>query len=133
MAVQNIYAGNTANTVAILPSPTNIVRTDEIIWASGTGRNASGKMVGDLKARKRTYEVQWGVLTSDEMNTLRSSLRHTTAKVKKSGYFYFAVASNLEDAKATAVNVYRSEIKADMFTSGSDTYYKDVSVSLIQV
>lgn len=133
MAIYNIYAGNTANTVSLLPSPTSVTRTDEIIWSSTTGRNANGKMVGDLKARKRTYEIHWGVLTSAEMTTVRNALRHSTAKTKKSGYFYFAVATTLANAKSSAINVYRSEIKAEMFTSGSDTYYKDVSVSIIQV
>lgn len=133
MAIYNIYAGNTANSVSLLPSPTSLTRTDEIIWSSTTGRNASGKMVGDLKARKRTYEVHWGILTPAEMTQIRNALRHSTATTKKSGYFYFAVATTLASAKTSAINVYRSEIKGEMFVSGGDTYYKEVSVSIIQV
>lgn len=124
-----IYAGTTASGVTLLPSPTEVKPTHEIIWSENTGRaqassGTPGKMIGDVIAEKKTYTIKWGVLSSSDLSTITSKL--------KAGFFYFALASSLASAKSSAVPYYRSEISYDVLPIGSATYYKDVSVSVIQ-
>ena len=128
MAVIGLYAGASANAVVLLPSPTEVKPSHEIIWSEDTGRAQSGlnqaKMIGSVVAEKKTYDCQWGVLTSAEFTTLTSKLTP--------GFFYFAVDISLASAKTNAVPYYRSEISYSILPVGNTTYYKDVAVSIIQ-
>ncbi len=105
-----------------LPSPTAITTSDEIIWSANTGRTASGLMVGDVIAEKKTFAIQWGVLTKAELDTIRSRL--------PSGFSTFTI---VEDGEATTITAYRSTIAATLLGSfGGVTYYKDVTATVIQ-
>ena len=127
MAV-GIYAGTTALTVAELPSPVEVKPTYEIIWSENTGRAQSGankaKMIGDVVAEKKTYSIKWGIIDGTDFTSITTGL--------KAGFFYFAVAPDLATAKSTATPFYRSEIAYEILPVGSDTFYKDVSVSVIE-
>lgn len=56
------------------PKIGGIAVTDEPIWSSNTGRSSTGKMIGDIVARKTTIEVAWPPLTYAEMKTLRNAI-----------------------------------------------------------
>lgn len=128
MAVIGLYAGATANSVVLLPSPTEVKPTHEIIWSEDTGRAQSGlnraKMIGSVVAEKKTYSCQWGILSQAEFNTINTQLAP--------GFPYFAVDTSLASAKANAVPYYRGEISYEILPVGSTTYYKNVSVTVIQ-
>jgi len=123
-----IYAGTSASGVTLLPSPTDVKPSHEIIWSEDTGRAQAGvnraKMIGSVVDTKTTYQIQWGVLTYSEFHEIQTKL--------KPGFFYFAVAKNISDAVATAKSFYRSEITYDFLPVGDTVYYKDVAVSVIQ-
>ena len=123
-----IYAGTSANAVVVLPSPVEVKPTMEIIWSENTGRAQSGanqaKMIGDVVAEKRTYAIKWGVIDGTDFATITGKLT--------AGFFYFALASSLASAKSSAVPFYRSEISYEVLPIGANTYYKDVTVSVIE-
>lgn len=123
-----VYAGSSVNGMAVLPSPTEIATSYEMIWSENTGRAQSGanqaKMIGDVVAEKRTYAIKWGVITDAEMTSIKSKLT--------AGFFYFGVATTLAGAKAVATTYYRSEIQGDYLPIGDTIYWKDVSVSVIE-
>jgi hypothetical protein len=123
-----LYAGASASSVTLLPSPTEVKPSHEIIWSEDTGRAQAGvnraKMIGSVVDEKMSYSCQWGILSQTEFNTIKSKLAP--------GFFYFAVATTLASAKAQAQPYYRSEITCDLLPIGNTIYYKDVSVSVIQ-
>jgi hypothetical protein len=123
-----IYAGTSANGVTLLPSPTAIKPSLEIIWSEDTGRAQSGtskaKMIGSVVSEKKTYSLQWGVLTESQLTQIEAKL--------KAGFFYFAVAPSLSVAQANAEKYYRSQLSYEILPAGSETYYKNVSVNVIQ-
>lgn len=127
-----IYAGTSASSVTILPSPVSVQPTFEQIWSENTGRAQSteggttvkGKMIGDVIAEKLTYNIKWGVITDAEMMQIKSKL--------PKGFFYFAVATSQSSAESSAKKYYRSEIAGDYLPIGDDIYWNDVTVSIIE-
>lgn len=123
-----LYAGATIDGMAVLPSPSEVTSSSELIWSENTGRAQSGenqaKMIGDVVAEKRTYAVKWGVVTDAEMTSIKSKLT--------AGFFYFGVGTTLANAKAVATSYYRSEITGDYLPIGNTIYWKDVAVSVIE-
>lgn len=106
----------------LLPSPDAITAADEIIWSADTGRSASGKMLGDVIAEKETFNVEWGVLTKAEYGVIRSALL--------SGFHPFAITI---DGTTDTITSYRGTLTAPLLgTFGGVTYYKGVTVSVIQ-
>lgn len=119
-----IYAGASAGTLALLPSPVSIKNSRELIWSENTGRAQSGssqaKMIGDVVAQKKTYEIKWGIIEESDYNTIVNKLT--------GGFFNFGmgyVPTNLG-------RFYRSEIQGELLPIGTKLYYKDVSVSVIE-
>ena len=127
MAV-GIYAGTSIANMSLLPSPTDVSPTNEIIWSEDTGRAQSGvnkaKMIGSVVAEKRTYAIKWGVITEAEMNAIKQKL--------PMGFFYFGIGTSLGSAQSDAGRFYRSEITGSMLPIGNTLYYKDVGCSVIE-
>lgn len=123
-----IYAGTSASGVTLLPSPVEVKPTMEIIWSENTGRAQSGanqaKMIGDVVAQKSTYAIKWGILNATELASITSKLT--------AGFFYFAMADSLASARNNAKPFYRSEIAYEVLPIGTTTYYKDLTVSVIE-
>ena len=123
-----VWAGDTASSVVLLPSPDSVKPSFELIWSENTGRAQSGanaaKMIGDVVAEKRTYEIKWGVITNAQLLEIRNRL--------KKGFFYFAVAATMEGAQASAKPFYRSNIAGEYISIGASVYWKNVSVSVIE-
>lgn len=120
-----IYAGSSVANMTVLPSPTTITPTFEMIWSENTGRAQSGsnkaKMIGDVVAEKKTYAIKWGIITDAEMSQIRSKL--------PAGFFYFGVGTS---KPSSADKYYRSEIVGDYLPIGNAIYWKDVTVSVIE-
>lgn len=123
-----IYAGSTVNSMTQLPSPVEVDPTFEIIWSENTGRAQSGasqaKMIGDVVAEKKTYNIKWGIIPDSDMTSIKSKLT--------AGFFYFGVGTSLNDAKSVAAKFYRSEIAGNYLPLGDDIYWKDVAVSVVE-
>ena len=128
MAVMRLYAGSTIEGMTEIPSPVELKRSTEQIWSENTGRAQSGtnraKMIGDVVATKLTYSIKWGILTYDEYNRI-------TSKLTK-GFFYFAAATSISDARANAYKFYRGDLSCDIVQAGDGIRYKDVSTTLIE-
>ena len=122
MAVTRIYAG-ASTSMTQLPSPVSIQIKREQIWSEDTGRAQSGanqaEMIGTSVAEKLTYDIKWGVLTGSQLSVITTNMPR--------GFFYFGVNTSTGTTK-----FYRSEITYDIVQAGTETYYKDVSVSVIQ-
>ena len=123
-----IYAGTTVEGMSILPSPTEVNPTFEMIWSENTGRAQSGsnqaKMIGDVVAEKTTYNIKWGIITDSDMTTIKTKL--------PKGFFYFGVGTSLASAKTNAKKFYRSEIAGNYLPIGNSIFWKDVAVSVIE-
>lgn len=128
MATMKIYAGPSASNLSELPSPVDLKRSNEQIWSENTGRAQSGsnkaKMIGDVVATKKTYQIKWGILTAAQINTINSLL--TT------GFFYFAAATSASAAQSNATKFYKSELTYDILQAGPNVYYKDAAVNVIE-
>lgn len=113
----SIKAGGVA-----LPSPTELTAGSEIIWSANTGRTASGLMVGDVVAEKRTLTIRWGVLTMGELALLREKL--------VSGFFPLTLTV---DGDSVTVEGYRGALTHELLgTFGGVTYCRSAQVSVIQ-
>lgn len=123
-----VYAGATANGVVELPSPVSVKTSFELIWSENTGRAQKGanqaKMIGDVVAQKRSFEIKWGVITHAQLTTISTYLTK--------GFFYFALATTLAGAKSSAVPFYRSEIQGEHLPIGNSLYWKNVTVTVIE-
>lgn len=115
---QQLKAGGT-----VLPSPVTIKSSEEVIWSSRTGRStASGKMIGDVIAEKKTVDIEWGVLTEAEMKTIQNAL--------VSGFFTFS----LYDCGTVTITVYRGTLEKEHlgYIGDGTYYYKSATVSVIE-
>lgn len=104
-----------------LPSPIEISRGNEIIWGENTGRSTTGSMIGDIIAEKETLSIKWGVITQAEFNLIKSALN--------AGFFSFTLILGSESLSYTS---YRSNITSEIISAGSETFYKNVTVQVIE-
>lgn len=107
-----------------LPAPTKVTSSDELIWSSNTGRTASGKLDGTLIANKVTIDVEWGILTEAELQTIVNA---TDGK-----FFDLQVRDN--NATKT-IQVYRGTLKKEQlgYIGDGKFYYRNATVSFIEV
>lgn len=128
-----IYAGATKNEMAQLPSPIQLKPSHELIWSEDTGRAQSGankaKMIGSVVAEKMSYQIQWGALP--KQSTDHNNYERILTKLPK-GFFYFGIGEDLASAKASAIVAYRSEIASEFMPIGSDVWYKNITVTVIE-
>ncbi len=111
-----------ANGVA-LPAPTQIKVDDEIIWSSNTGRTASGDMVGDVVAQKKTISITWGVLNDEEMALIKNNLTASFFSLK----FYDAgLEIQISSYRGTLSNEHIGELGDGHY------WYKSATVKIIQ-
>ena len=129
MAVVSIYAGtsSTLTTADKLPSPVSIKQSNEQIWSQNTGRAQSGanqaKMIGESIAEKKTYEIQWGIITYAQFTEIRTKMPQ--------GFFYFGLSTSAPIQNAS--KYYRGTITGEMISIGDGTTrYKNVTVTVIE-
>jgi len=60
------------------PKVNGITRKTEKIWSKNTGRAASARMQGTIKAIKTTYSIEWPPLTQDEQELIESLVSDIT-------------------------------------------------------
>lgn len=108
---------------AALPAPTEIKTDDEIIWSSNTGRSASGSMIGDVVAEKKTVTIKWEYLRENEVAVIKNNLA--------AGFFPFTFHDDGIDITITS---YRGTISKEQLGNLGDGYfwYKSVSVKIVQ-
>lgn len=108
----------------VLPEPSAITSSDEIIWSKNAGRSSeTGKMLGDVVAEKKTLDVKWEYITAQEAKTIKNSL--------KPGFFPLT----FEDFGGTiTITNYRGTMQKEHLGYIGDGYYyyKSVTVSIIQ-
>lgn len=106
-----------------LPPPVKISTTDEIIWSSATGRSASGLMIGDIVASKKTLNVEWGILRESELKIIKDQLII--------GFFPITFRDDGVDMTITA---YRGTLTKEHIGELTDGiyWYRNASVSIIQ-
>ena len=56
----------------IIRSPSSFTRKREPIWSKNTGRTASQRMQGTIKAIKETYSIKWPPLTQWDQELIES-------------------------------------------------------------
>ena len=108
----------------VLPSPTEITSTNEIIWSSNTGRTTtSGKMLGDVIAEKETFSIKWGVLTREEQRKIINNM--------KPGFYPISFVFNDE---TITLDSYRGTITSQHlgYVGDGTYYYKSVSCDIIE-
>lgn len=70
------YSGiRIAGTLMPDPGKGSVIITEEPMWSASTGRTTSGKMVGDIVARKATIKITWAVLTPAQVSTILTAVR----------------------------------------------------------
>lgn len=105
-----------------LPAPVAVRSSNETIWSENTGRSSSGKMVGTIVAQKGTFDVEWGVLTTGEMKTIKDST---------AGEFFTLEIT--EYGSTTSMTVYRSALSKELLGyAGGVLYYLRANTSFIQ-
>lgn len=123
MAAISITIGGTALPVGDLVS---CRRSDELLWSDGTGRSAStGALCGSVVAEKFTYELRWGVIDQTTFNSIKSILPAAGSGTK-------SIVVKVNNVTVASSTIYRSNIESEM-VEGCAGYYKDVTVSLIEV
>lgn len=107
----------------VLPAPTSLSVSDEIIWTSDTGRTLSGYMVGDVVAEKKNLSIKWQYLTDEEVRLIKSRLI--------AGFFPFTFHDSGIDF---TIEAYRGTMSKEHLGNIGDGfyYYKTVSVDVIQ-
>ena len=113
-----IWSGST-----VLPAPTSMSVSDEIIWTSDTGRTLSGYMTGDPVAEKKTVSRKWEYITEAELKIIKNTL--------VPGYF---PVSFHDDGIDVTIEAYRGTLAKEHLGQLSDGiyYYKSVTVDVVQ-
>lgn len=88
-----------------------------------SGRVASGKMVMDLIAKKRKFELSYDVISGTDWNTILNIIDSQT--------MFFTLTYTENNAEKTAT-VYVGEISADKFRTDGVWYWKNVTFNLIE-
>lgn len=106
-----------------LPAPTELSVDDELIWSEETGRVASGKMVGDVIAEKKTLSITWGILTEKEVSVIAQNL--------KGGFFPITFRDN---GIFITIPAYRGSFSKEHLGELSDGiyYYRSAACEIIQ-
>lgn len=113
-----LYVGDTA-----LPSPVSVQIDDEIIWSSDSGRDLSGLFSGDIVTEKQTLTVSWGILTEQEVLSIKQNLCP--------GYFPLRFRDVTGDV---TIESYRGTLsRVPMGDVGDGVqYYKSASCKIVQ-
>lgn len=107
----------------VLPAPTSITVSDEIIWTSDTGRTLAGTMVGDVVAEKKNLSIKWEYIAGKEVKLIKSRLI--------AGFFPFTFH---DDGVDITISAYRGTLTKEVLGDIGDGYYwyRSVTVDVIQ-
>ena len=98
--------------------------TKNKIWSSNTGRGATGKMLGDIIARKYTLRAQWAKLTQTQLTSLENAIGSDA---------FFSVTFVNEKGANTTKTFYGADptYTVKKFVNGV-AVYENVSIELIE-
>lgn len=115
------------------PAHKGLVVTEETIWSSNTGRSASGKMIGDIIARKRTVEVTWNTLSYSQAKTIADTLR-SAPKFFNITYPDIEAGINSNGTlKTNTIKVYASNVPRELYSLAAGIrYYNGLKVTFIE-
>lgn len=65
-----------------LPTPKNVVYSQNKLWSQNTGRLDNGEFVGDLIAIKKKYEITFPALTPIQIQAVREAVNLQFADVQ---------------------------------------------------
>lgn len=100
--------------------------TDEPIWSSNTGRSSTGKMIGDIVARKATIEIAWPPLTFAEMASIRNA-------IIAGGEFFSITYPDPSISANVTKTVYCANIPRLLYSlSRNYPRYQDVTIQFIE-
>ncbi len=107
----------------VLPEPVELSIDDEIIWSSKTGRSASGKMLGDIVAEKKTLTIKWQFLPETDYLKIKNAL--------KAG---FNSLTFRDDGEMITIKQYRGTLNKTILGYIGDGifWYREITVSLIE-
>jgi len=105
----------------VIRNPTSF--ETELYKLTKAGRLASGKMVMDVIAKKRKFNLTYDVLSGPDLDTITSILFNDSA------FYEFEYVENGEVKTAT---VYVGAIKYNRFRSDGKWYWKNVEFALIE-
>lgn len=107
----------------VLPAPTALTISDEIIWTSDTGRTLAGTMVGDVVAEKKNLNIKWEFITEQDIKLIKSRLI--------AGFFPFTFR---DDGLDITISAYRGTLSKEVLGDIGDGYYwyRSVTVDMIQ-
>ena len=107
----------------VLPAPTSLSISDEIIWTSDTGRTLSGTMVGDVVAEKKSLSIGWEFLTEDDVKLIKGRLI--------AGFFPFTFR---DDGLDITISAYRGTMAKEAigYIGDGNYWYRSVTVDVIQ-
>ena len=89
------------------PAKGGVQITDEPVWGENTARNVdTGKMVGDIKAWKKTVQITWPPLTFSQVSTILNQI-----KVTGSNPFYKIKYYDTSTSTLTEITVYSSNFQ----------------------
>lgn len=108
------------------PKKEGVTITDEPIWASNTGRNVHGKMIGDIVAWKTTVAVQWPPLSFSESQKIVNAL-------KGAGPFFTITYNDFSSGSTVTKTVYCSNIPRTIYSLVQGVqYHQGVTVTFIE-
>lgn len=65
-----------------MPTPKNVLYSQNKLWSQNTGRLDNGYFVGDLIAVKKKYEVTFPPLTPTDLQHVREAINQDFASIK---------------------------------------------------
>lgn len=101
-----------------LPTPAvnGISVSNEPIWSSKTGRNTSGKMIGDIVAWKKTISITWPPLSMADAALIRDTITSCGPFMKL--WYYDTTTSNGTPSRVSAT-VYCGNIPRTLYSLAS--------------
>lgn len=124
MFVINCNSSGSGGTQVAEPAHKGINVTDETIWSSNTGRSSTGKMIGDVVARKATIEVTWNALTYAQTKEIADA-------IKAGGNFFYIKYPDLGQYKVK--EVYAGNVPRELYSLHEGIkYYTGVQVTFIE-
>ena len=113
----------TVNGTSLPSSITGLKQSNELLWSEGTGRGAtSGYLVGSVIAPKKTFAVQWDILTSSEYTALLAAIPNG----------FFSLVIQIDGETIASNNCYRGALAAEFVGSFGNNYWRNVSVDFIE-
>lgn len=107
------------------PAKGGVQITDEPIWSENTGRDVnSGKMLGDIKAWKKTVQITWPPLTFTEVRTILNAI-----KVTGKNPFYKIRYNDTSASTATEITAYSGNLQRTV-ESISRAYKRQTGVTI---